>query len=224
MIPYMLALCIKSAERNSNVVLTAIAAIDHKRTLFATCKHGVQEGMVEIFLCDERVRELVSPMNAWAAPAPDLDLAFVAFDFALPLGRPVRINEARIGRETLISHARNVVARGAAEAFQVTTAMTRQSPYKAVREQNGSFSALDQPGDLEKARAFGFQTLYGVLEMQSWPGVSGSALWDRTGSIRGMVCGGSDDKHPAVDEVPRLIYLPIKKIMKEAQHVLQLLR
>ena len=47
--------------------------------------------------------------------------------------------------------------------------------------------------------------------MRSWPGVSGSPLWDKTGGVVGMVAGGTENLTEA-DPDYNLVYLPAKQI------------
>lgn len=225
MIPYMVALCITKTETENSgrAVLTAVASVDKQRTLFATCKHAVRQ-QFDATVFDEK-HGLVPLRNArvLVGSLADLDLAFMVLEIALPQERRIRINNEPIRGTVQLSHAQNIAMRTGEEVFKITTASVRPSPFKAVREQDMSFSTLHRAGDLERAHKSGFQTLYGVLEMLSVPGVSGSPLWDQTGAIRGMVCSGTTERHElqAADGIPRLIYLPIKKIMKEAQYVLR---
>lgn len=58
------------------------------------------------------------------------------------------------------------------------------------------------------------------VTMRSWPGVSGSPLWDKFGNVLGMVAGGTEELTAERPEY-NLVYLPAKQIqacVKEFMH------
>jgi hypothetical protein len=182
--------------------------------------------MEHLFIVDENGVMMQSKWAAIPAVKPDLDLIFLFIRQDVPSDR-IRINESTIGRDTQLSHARNRFGETETPSPFVTySASTKHSLFRAELgwsegDNDLRYRFLKKEGDLEEAKREGVQTFYRVLEMESWTGVSGSALWDKFGSIRGMVCGGDSAENRQEDGIPRLVYIPAKTIMKEANLILK---
>ncbi|HWP61336.1 MAG TPA: hypothetical protein VN495_01920, partial [Candidatus Paceibacterota bacterium] len=58
------------------------------------------------------------------------------------------------------------------------------------------------------------------LIMRSWPGVSGSPLWDQYGNVLGMVGGGNQELTES-DPDFHLVYLPAKVIKENLRRFIQ---
>lgn len=219
--PYLLAIDSLNAPgsrfQGGKGVLFALMPTTKGKTLFATCRHLWVPGTTTSFFAHTEEGVPLGGLEAKLLPlqGTSLDLMFWEVSTAVP-AECMRTNEWPIQKGTSISHARNVLRRpefSEGKVFHVSTAQTRHGNSRAVRIDGKFFYAPDKQS-LDEAKALGMP-LYSVLGMQSRPGVSGSPLWDNFGAIRGMVCGG-DEEPTSGDVAPRLIYLPIKTILKEA--------
>jgi hypothetical protein len=229
--PYLLAFGHQEVPETikERSVIFAVMATAQNRTLFATCRHTHPlQARSFFYAVTERNEELTLPGDAKLFPSQktELDLTFVELDIRVPAER-MRFNEAPIQKGSSILHARNVLSKKGfpeGQVFQVSSANTERAAFRAVYTHAGTYSFLDWTGGFDEAKKQGMSVFYDVLEMQSWPGVSGSPLWDNFGAIRGMVCGGTDEEYPSTDGVPRLVYLPAKTILREALHVVKSLK
>lgn len=223
--PYLLAFCGRRPNGLTRSVLTAIARVGPNKTLFATCRHVLTQTH-HLHIIDENGNSL--PNSKWAVipvANPVLDLSFLFIRHDVPAER-IRLGESRIPKGTMLSHARNRFGETETPSpFVIHSASTKQSSFRAElgwseRDKDMRYNFLKDEGALQEARREGVQTLYHVLEMESWAGVSGSALWDKFGAIRGMVCGGDSRETRQKDGIPRLVYIPVKTIAKQAKLVL----
>lgn len=223
--PYLLAFCERKPDGLTRSVLTAVARVGPHRTLFATCKHVITQ-VNQIFVLDENGAAL--PESKWAVipvGKPDLDLAFLFLRHDVPSDR-IRINDSPIPKGMQLSHARNKFGETVTPSpFVIHSASPKHSPLRAELGWSESDNVMRyrflNGDDVREAKREGVQTFYRVLEMESWTGVSGSALWDKFGAIRGIVCGGDSEKSRLADGIPRLVYVPAKTIAKEAKLILK---
>jgi len=218
--PYLLAFCEEKPNGLTRSVLTAVARVSAKQTLFATCKHVVTQ-MDRVFVVDENGTPLAEKWAIIPTTEVDLDLCFLLIPQSVPANR-MKISEFPIEREIELSHARNRVMESTeASPFAVHTATTRRSPFRAefgfsIADGDLRYRFIKNEADVVEARRGGTKTFYPVLEMESWTGVSGSALWDKHGFIRGIVCGGGVE-----DDIPRLVYIPARTLKKEVGSLLK---
>lgn len=227
--PYLLAIDSRNAPgsqfQGGKGVLFALLPTTKSKTLFATCRHLWVPGITTSFFAHTEEGAPLGDLEAKLLPlqGTSLDLMFWEVSTVVPAER-MRVNEWPIQKGTIISHAQNVLRKPEfpeGKVFRESVTQTEQRSDKAVRMQGKFFYAPDKQS-LDEAKALKVP-LYSVLEMQSWPGVSGSPLWDNFGTIRGMVCGG--DEEPVSEGVPpRLIYLPVKTILKEAHKMVKAIK
>lgn len=224
--PYLLAYCGRRPDGLARSVLTAVARVGPNKTLFATCQHAVTQTR-DLHIIDENGAHL--PSATWAVipvANPVLDLVFLFIRHDVPAER-IRLNESPIPRDTLLlSHARNRFGQTDTPApLVIHSASAKRSQFRAERgfpkdSDSLGYRFLTSEDEIKEARNEGVQTFYDVLDMESWTGVSGSALWDKFGAIRGMVCGGDSAETRQEDGVPRLVYIPAKTIAKQVKLIL----
>lgn len=228
--PYLLAIDSRNVPgsrfQGGKGVLFALMPTTKGKTLFATCRHLWVPGTTLTFFAHTEEGAPLGDLDAKLLPLPgtSLDLMFWEVSTAVPAER-MRMNEWPIQKDTTISHARNVLRKPEfpeKQVFDFSVAQTRQGSRKAVRMGGGKFYYVPDKQSLDEAKALNIP-LYSVLEMQSRPGVSGSPLWDSFGAIRGMVCGG-DEESTSEGVTPRLIYVPIKTILKEASQMVKAIK
>lgn len=187
---------------------------------FATVSHAVEHvgGEYEMVIANAsgeilpaqttKTKVVVIPVETGA------DLAFVQVEIDSPPSA-VRFSDRRIKKGEPLSHARNVMFRKEFkdQVFEVTTQNSAPLSGKRFTFENGDyFDTQEQKKFLGMVRA---NPLKG-LSIRSWPGVSGSPLWDKFGNVLGMVCGGNvelSEKHPNFF----LVYLPAKEIKRYLQ-------
>jgi len=222
--PYLLAFCERKPDKRlTRSVLTAVARVGPGKTLFAACKHGITQ-TTDLMIINEagiplpHMRHVLIP-----TPRIDLDLAFLLLHHNVDAAR-IAFNTSPIRQETL-SHARNVFASNVeASPFRIHTATAKDAGFKAqlgwsAEDTTLRFKHLKKKEEVKEAQRTG-TTVYPILEMESWPGVSGSALWDKSGTIRGMVCGG-DRNGDDEEKMLTLVYIPANLIAKEMHKLLQ---
>lgn len=218
--PCLLALCERHGEEKIKraAVMTAVVQINPSQALFVTCKHAIKDH-TKLFFVDETGAMSMEKWTIFHHPGSDVDLSFALIPRSIPPGQ-IKVSESPINPGTVLSHARNRLEKEESSPFTIHTATARNLPIQAVinlvdPEWTKFTLSTDEEG-FRTAKSLGVRPLYRVLEMESWPGVSGSALWDKYGSIRGIVCGGS----MRAEETRRLIYLPAKTVMRETRLVL----
>ena len=139
-----------------------------------------------------------------------LDLAFIEIQLDTDVVIS-RMSSDRIKSGLEMSHVRNVYGR---EEFDDIYKVTTTS----VSETRQRFRPLDDYSyeEIRNIRTANGQILSGRhkgLTMQSWPGASGSPLWDTFGNVRGMVAAGNEE---LTEEHPEnfLCFLPASDISK----------
>lgn len=223
--PYLLAFCERKSEnRVTRSVLTAVARVGPGKTLFAACKHGITQ-TTNLMVINEagiplpHMRHVLIP-----TPRTDLDLAFLLLHHNVDAAR-ITFNTSPIRQtEVVLSHARNVfVGNINASPFFIHTATAKDAGFKAqlgwsAENTTLRYKHLKARGEIKEAQRTG-STVYPVLTMESRPGVSGSALWDKDGSICGIVCGG--DRADNTEKSLGLVYMPAKLIKDEMDRIMK---
>lgn len=224
--PYLLAFCEQKANGFARSVLTAVARIGPNKTLFATCSHVLTQ-MNSLLIVDENGAFLPeAKLVAVPVTKSNLDLVFLVICHDVPFDR-IRINDAPISRGTEITHARNRFGKTETiSPFVTHSAPAKKSSFWAElgwsdEDSNLRYGFLKDEGELQQAKREGVLIFYPILEMESWPGVSGSALWDKFGAIRGIVCGGDSPENRQKEGIPHLVYIPARTILKEVSHILK---
>ena len=218
--PFLLVNCVETSGDmvtggSGRSVAFPVAKTTQGKYLFCTCSHTVTDhiakgGSLHFCYADgtevpsgERVRNHVIP------PELNFDLSFFEKDIDREIGL-ARFSGRSIVPGLELSHVRNVCFR---EDFPeqksvITTQIVEATTGKFVFG-GDRFHKVDAHlglalGALPKSPHKG-------VAMRSWPGVSGSPLWDKNGSVLGMVAGGTEE---LTEERPRynLVYLPAKQI------------
>lgn len=183
--------------------------------LLATCAHSVVSSgamhAVQLLYPDgTQLSTGEMHKNHIVPPQLGLDLAFIEIQLDTDM-TVSRLKSDRIKSRSEISHVRNVSGREEFNGvYNITTA--------SVSELRQRFRPLDDYSyeEIENLRTADGQIPSGShkgLTMQSWPGVSGSPLWDTFDNIRGMVAAGNEElteKHPEYF----LCFLPAGEISK----------
>ena len=137
-----------------------------------------------------------------------IDLAFLEMPMdSLPT--PVKWSDQSIPKGAVLHHARNVLFR---KEFEETCLVTEQTVSPLPRRfalSGGQYVEVFGRRGVIGGKVY--KNLLRGLSMRSWPGVSGSPIWDTHGSVLGMVCGGNEE----LTDVEReffLVYLPARVI------------
>lgn len=218
--PFLLVNCLETANGmviggSGRSVAIPVAKTTQGKYLFCTCSHTItghiaKGGSLGFYYADgmevplgERVRNHVIP------PELNFDLSFFEKTIDREVGF-VRFSERSIVPGLELSHVRNVCFR---EDFpdqkSVITTQTVEATTGMFMFGGDRFHKVD--ADLRQALVILPKSPHKGVAMRSWPGVSGSPLWDKTGGVLGMVAGGTEE---LTEENPRynLVYLPAKQI------------
>lgn len=220
--PFLLVNCLRTSGDvviggNGRSVAFPVAKTKQGKYLFCTCSHTVTDhlangGSLHFYHSDgaevsisDRVRNYVIP------PELNLDLSFFEATMDREIGR-ARLSDRPIASGLELSHVRNVCFK---ENFpDQKSVITKQT----VEGTGGRyFMAFDRfhKTDVDLRQSLGSEPMpkspHKGIVMRSWPGVSGSPLWDKNGNVIGMVAGGTEE---LTEENPRynLVYLPAKQI------------
>lgn len=220
--PFLLVSCVEmlndtTARSTGRSIAFPVAYTKAGKTLFCTCSHTITHHLemgnkllfhyadgTEVPLVD-RILNNVMPL------ALNLDLSFFEIDSDEKI-EVARLRDRVITTGLELSHVRNVCFR---EDFpdQKTVFATQ-----VVGASTGKHMFLDEmfykvdAGLRQKAKSVALpKSPHRGVAMRSWPGVSGSPLWDKSGNVLGMVAGGTEK---LTEEYPRwnLVYLPAKQI------------
>lgn len=205
--------------KGGRAVLFPVMVKRPNTVIFATCAHAV-EGMVgqfEMVVADEegnvlpnlggQTKNMILPRELGA------DLAFVEMQMQ-ELPQVVRLSDQTVSKGSKIHHVRNVMYK---DDFKDQTCVISE---QEVSPLNRRFSLIDgRYRDTSEQVAVLGRTLKNPLRAmvaRSWPGVSGSPIWDQYGNVLGMVCGGNEEL-TAQDPEYFLVYLPAKAIKKNLE-------
>lgn len=223
--PYILAMNFTESSRVGNFargrgVAFAVASLSSGRTVFVTCRHNFFNKTAFVIF-DENGKSVDfygAGTHVLSSTREDLDVSLFVLPVSVPVER-IRLSTQPIVANTQLSHAQNVVGSdgGSREAFVFTSKSASKCGERAICSLgSGAYEIIRTEAEVNESLTAGRKTFYGVIDMGSRPGVSGSPLWDKYGAIRGMVCGGNDETSPK----PRLIYLPIRLIEPELKILL----
>ena len=218
--PFLLVNCLETSGDmvtggSGRSVGFPVAKTKEGRVLFCTCSHTITDhlakgGLLNFYYADgtqvslsRRIRNNVIP------PELNFDLSFFEADIDRKIGI-VRLSERSVAPGLELSHVRNVCFK---EDFpdqksvfttQTVGAITGKFMFGGDR-----FHKVD--ADLKQALQVLPKSPHKGVAMRSWPGVSGSPLWDKTGGVVGMVAGGTEKLTEANPDY-NLVYLPAKQI------------
>lgn len=186
------------------------------KLLFATCSHTItahiDKGLpLQMLYSDGMQLPEGEPINNHVIPVEfNYDLCF----FETKVDRELRV--PRFGTPTTVvnmelSHVRNVSYR--ADFSNQTWVITTQTATTATGSYTlggDKYHQVDQRlketlGKLPKNSHRG-------INIRSWPGTSGSPLWNRHGIVVGMVAGGTTELTPQNPQY-NMVYLPTKHIL-----------
>ena len=204
-------------------VMFPVAKTKTGRIIFASCAHVYDEkmGYQEMMYHHEdgthltmvaETRNMILPYELGA------DLVFVEASVEDPSTiETVRLRDERISGGVELHHVRNVMYKedfkGQFCSIGSGTATLRKGvSFGRISRHNATFQELPN-GKTHPGFKFPLKGLW----MRSDPGRSGSPLWDKTGAVYGMVCGGSNELQ-SEDENHHLVYLPtpvIKKYLRQ---------
>lgn len=225
--PYLLALCggERSFEHDERITGrgrgVAVASLKGGRTVFASCRHNfINKVALSIYDKDRKSVEISERSLMLLIPTRD-DLDLVLFVLPIPVSNEcIRLSSQPIENNTVLYHAQNIVTNDqppGSKVFAFSGAKTSKTSGRAICSfGDGTYELVPEDGGVAKAKDAGRQIFYSILGMKSRPGVSGSPLWDKYGTIRGMVCGGTGKDVSS----PRLIYLPVRYMVRELKILL----
>lgn len=218
--PFILVNCLETSggvvtRGSGRSVAFPVAKTKEGKYLFCTCSHAITDHLDKggsLHFCyddgsDVPLGERV--LNNVVPPELNFDLSFFEADIDRKIGI-ARFSGRSVVPGLELSHVRNVCYR---EDFpdqkSVFTTQTVEARTGKFMLDGGSFHKVD--ADLKRLLGTMPKSPHKGVAMRSWPGVSGSPLWDKTGGVLGMVAGGTEE---LTKENPRfnLIYLPAKQI------------
>jgi len=218
--PFLLVNCVETSGDvvsggSGRSVAFPVAKTTQGKYLFCTCSHTITShiakgGSLHYCYADgtdvpsgERIRNHVIP------PELNFDLSFFEKDVDREIGR-ARFSDRLIAPGLELSHVRNVCFR---EDFPDQKSVITTQAVEATTGKYMFGGDRFHKVDADLRQMFGAlpKSPHKGLAIRSWPGVSGSPLWDKSGSVLGMVAGGTQE---LTEERPRynLIYLPAKQI------------
>lgn len=215
--PTLFMLTVPDGERARRGVMFPVATRE-ARLICATTAHTVQgmTGSFQMIVADQAGIPFTPEAGCRGvqiiAIETDTDLALIEMEMdSIP--KPVRLCDRRIAKDMTLYHARNVMFKNEFEGQACVFSEQVVSPMlnRFVLDDCG---AIEVP-DSARAQMRGRCLLRG-LRMRSWPGVSGSPLWDRFGNVYGMVQGGNEELNERRPEFV-LAYLPVENIRKSIQ-------
>lgn len=218
--PFILVNCLD--DRNGDIVRGTgrsiafpVAKTKNGKYLFATCAHTITDHLerglpLHMLFADGSEVPRDGPLrNNVIPPQLNFDLSFFELDVGNKIG-VVRFSARTVSAGNDLSHVRNVCFKEDAEGRQsvITTQTTGRSTGKYLLDV-GMFHQVDDA--LKRQVQPMPKTPHRGITMRSWPGVSGSPLWDKHGNVLGMVAGGTEE---LTEERPdyNLVYLPAKQI------------
>jgi len=192
-----------------------VARTKEGRSLFCTCSHTITEhlgrgGKLILQYPEGEEVPLGRPIiNNVIPPELGSDLSF----FEVDLDREVEIvnlRDSTISSGLEITHVRNTSLGSdfPDEIYEFTT--------QTVGGAAGKYALIDDrfhrvDDELKKMLEIIPKSPHKGILIQSWPGVSGSPLWDRYGRVLGMVAGGNQELTERYPDY-YLVYLPTKQI------------
>ncbi len=200
-------------------------SVKGKNVVLATASHTVigLTGEYEMILSDADGRRLpattIPTKTMILPPTLGMDIAFLETQMdELPM--PVRLSDQAISKGTTLSHARNVLLRG--EFEDQTYVVNSQTVSPLSRRFTFDLDRFVEASEQVALAGRVYRNPLRGLAMRSWPGVSGSPIWDKFGNVLGMVCGGNEELTEAEPEF-YVVYLPAKAI-KEGLRMTQTMR
>ncbi len=188
-------------------------SVKGKRVVLATAAHTVDDlvGNYEMILSDasgQRLPPTQTAVRTMILPAElGMDLAFLEMRMD-EVPTPVRLSEQAISKGAVLSHARNVLLRPEfKETYVISPQTVAPLPRRFTRLEGQYVETIEQANVAGKV----FKNPLRGLVMRSWPGVSGSPIWDSFGNVLGMVCGGNEEL-TETEPAFFLVYLPAKAI------------
>jgi hypothetical protein len=217
---YILVNCVDATQHdkvlgNGRSVAFPVAKTKNGKTLFATCSHTVTDHIgkgLQLYMTYADGTQLILDSrfrNHVIHPDQNSDLSFLEIHAEHGLSM-VKFGDRHISPGTELTHVRNVSSRAEFEGqFAVLTTQNageHTGKYLVGRER---FHQLD--ADLIRTLGNTPKCPHRGIAMRSWPGVSGSPLWDKFGNVLGMVAGGTEELTSASPNY-NLVFLPSKEI------------
>jgi len=218
--PFILVNCMELSggvitKGTGRSVAFPVARTKEGKYLFCTCSHAIthhlERGGVLNF-CYEDGTEVPSVKQVRNNVMPNelnLDLSFFEINIDRKIGF-VSFSARMVTPGLELSHVRNVCFKKGFpdQSFVLTTQTVEATTGKFVLW-GGLYHRADKdfkraPGNMPKSPHKG-------VAIRSWPGVSGSPLWDKGGNVLGMVAGGTEELGEE-NQRHNLIYLPAKQI------------
>lgn len=199
-------------------------SVQGKNVVFATAAHTLAGigGQYKMMLADANGHELppaTTPTKTLILPPEfGMDIAFLQMQMDAP-PTAVRLSDKSIPKGAVLSHARNVRLR---DEFEETCRVTQQTVSPLSRRFTFDVDQYVEVSEQVALVGRAHKNPLRALAARSWPGVSGSPLWDQYGNVLGMVCGGNEETTEAEPEF-FLIYLPAKAI-KDGLRMAQTMR
>lgn len=197
-----------------NAVLFPVQARG-RGVILATCAHTVNhiEGQYNLIICDTDGNELPEgpPIKTMLLPpelGADLALMEVQMDQVPSL---VKFSTDPIQKDTTLFHARNVMRKPGFEGQNFV--VTEQKSSVLPRSYACIMNHYHEKAELARQGVSKIPCPQGALAMRSWPGVSGSPIWNQHGRTIGMVCGGNEELTETNPEF-FMVFLPAEMIKK----------
>jgi hypothetical protein len=167
------------------------------KVILATAAHAVNEiaGHYTLVLCDSEGNEVPlkssreAPVKTMILP-PEYatDLAFMEVEMER-MPSLVKFSTDPILNDTTLFHARNVIGR---KEFEGKVCIKTEQKSNLLPEQYACVgNKYFERSEIAAQTVQRIPCPLRALAMQSWPGVSGSPLWNQSGRTVGMVCGGN---------------------------------
>lgn len=213
---------IPDGDRMKGAVLFPVATRNN-RLILATASHTVtgMRGQYEMIIADSSgsvlpaSKSLVKTMILPPEMGTDLALMEMSVD---ELPALVRLSDRTPSKGMTLCHARNVMFKNdfKDQTFVVSEQSVASIPRRFTFANGDYFDVREHHALIGQAAK---NPLRG-LAMQSWPGVSGSPIWDSYGNVLGMVCGGNGELSESEPEF-FVVYLPAKEIKKNLERFIK---
>lgn len=220
--PFILVNCLETkhgevVRGTGRSIAFPVAKTKNGKHLFATCAHTLIEHLdkgLPLYMLHADGSEVPrdGPLrNNVIPPQLNFDLSFFELDVGKQMGL-VRFSNRTVSSGSELSHVRNVCFKEDSDGKKtvVTTQTTGRSNGKYLYV-GSQFLPVDDA--LKRSLRVMPKCPHKGITMRSWPGVSGSPLWDKHGNVLGMVAGGTE---VLTTERPdyNLVYLPAKQIQE----------
>jgi|GEM_PF-2613915 len=203
-------------DSGGRAVMFPVAKTRKGSVIFATCAHAVENhsGRIQMTVFDhngENLEYAGNTQNWIIPPSIGADLVFIDMPVSdMSQFQPVRLQKDRISTGKELTYTRNVMYK---KDFPEQILLTETKKAHLIKTEiyarsSKGFDTLSA-GYNSMGRNYPIRGLW----MRSYPGVSGSPLYDNFGRVYGMVCGGNNSLDIKYNDY-FLVYLPSKLIKK----------